>query len=118
MAKITRNRCAPKLSLEERPLLSISQAEDVSALFSVLANETRLKILHAVAKADELCVSDIAKQLDMKPQAVSNQLQKLSDRKIIDSRRDGNLIYYRIVDPCVTTLLDQGLCLIEDARKR
>ncbi len=37
----------------------------------------------------------------MRPQAVSNQLQRLLDRGILGSRREGNSIIYRIVDPCV-----------------
>jgi hypothetical protein len=27
-------------------------------------------------------------------------------------------MHYRVVDPCVTELLDRGLCLVEDARER
>jgi ArsR family transcriptional regulator, lead/cadmium/zinc/bismuth-responsive transcriptional repressor len=50
----------------------------------------------------------------MKPQAVSNQLQRLSDRGIVETRRDGNNVLYRIVDPCVIELIDRGLCLLED----
>ena len=110
------SHCPPKPSLIDRRLLSIEQALEVSGLFEVLANDTRLRILHALARANELCVSDIAEKLDMKPQAISNQLQKLSDRDILQSRREGNSIFYRIADPCVTVLLDQGLCLIEDSK--
>ena len=29
------------------------------------------------------------------------------------ARRDGNNVYYRVVDPCVPILLDRGMCLIE-----
>ena len=53
-----------------------------------------------------------------KPQAVSNQLQRLVDRGILGSRREGNSIHYRIVDLCVSSLLTQGLCLTEDAEER
>ena len=49
----------------------------------------------------------------MKPQAISNQLIRLADRGIVGPRRNGNNIYYRIVDPCVIELLDHGLCLSE-----
>ena len=49
------------------------------------------------------------------PQAVSNQLQRLADRRIVAARRDGARIYYRIADPCVTGLLDLGLCLLEES---
>jgi hypothetical protein len=54
--------------------------------------------------------------VDMRPQAVSNQLQRLADRGILGSRRRRLNIYYRILDPCVISLLDHGLCLTEDAR--
>lgn len=54
----------------------------------------------------------------MKTQAVSNQLQRLAGRGILASRREGNSIHYRIIDPCVLDLLDRGLCLTEDASTR
>ena len=48
-------------------------------MFKVLANDTRLRLLHAVVRAGEICVTDLADSLGMKPQAVSNQLQRLAD---------------------------------------
>ncbi|MFM7292921.1 MAG: hypothetical protein ACKO6B_17060 [Planctomycetia bacterium] len=56
--------------------------------------------------------------LNMKPQAVSNQLQRLCSLGIIRSRRAGVNVHYRVVDLCVRSLLDQGLCLTEEATKR
>jgi ArsR family transcriptional regulator, lead/cadmium/zinc/bismuth-responsive transcriptional repressor len=107
--------CAQKASLKERPLLTRIQAGGLAAVFKVLANDTRLRLLHALVRTDELCVTDLAASLGMKPQAVSNQLQRLSDLGVLASRRDGNSIYYRLVDLCVRSLLDQGLCLMEQA---
>ena len=54
----------------------------------------------------------------MKPQAVSNQLQRLVDKGILANIRSGINIHYRIVDPCIMDLLDQGLCLTEDTWRR
>ena len=54
----------------------------------------------------------------MKPQAVSNQLQRLVDKGILGNVRSGTNIHYRIIDPCVMGLLDQGLCLTEDTWER
>ena len=67
----------------------------------------------ALVREEELCVGDLASALGMKPQAVSNQLQRLVDRGILASRREGTSIYYHIVDPCVPVLLERGLCLTE-----
>jgi DNA-binding transcriptional ArsR family regulator len=116
--KPSRSCCSPKPELRNRPLIDPDRAGEVGALFKVLANGTRLRLLHALARADELCVSDIAQAVEMKPQAVSNQLIRLVDRGILGSRRNGNNVYYRITDPCVANLLDQGLCLMEDAKER
>src|SRR5580692_472030 len=110
--------CEARASLKERPLLSPIQAGGLAAVFKVLANDTRLRLLHALVRADELCVTDLAATLGMKSQAVSNQLQRLSDLGILASRRDGNSIYYRVVDLCVKGLLEQGWCLMEEANAR
>jgi DNA-binding transcriptional ArsR family regulator len=106
--------CPSGLLPGERPLLTVGQAAELMALFKVLANDTRLRMLHALVCRGELCVTGLADVLGMKPQAVSNQLQRLLDRGILGSRRQGAHVYYRIVNPCVTDLLDRGLCLIED----
>lgn len=109
--------CSPKAALVERALISEDFSGRLADLFKVLANDTRLRMLHAIAKHDELSVSAIAAALGMKAAAVSNQLQQLNHRGIVRTRRDGNTIFYRIVDPCVLELLDRGLCLIEDTEE-
>ena len=105
-----------KPPLADRPLLTRAQAADLIGLFKVLSNDSRLRLLHALERAGELCVTDLAAELGMTPQAVSNQLQRLTDRRILAARRDGNNVHYRIADPCVTSLLDLGLCLIEETQ--
>lgn len=110
--------CCTRPLLKERPLLSPIQAGGLAAVFKVLGNDTRLRLLHALIRAEELCVTDLAAALGMKPQAVSNQLQRLSDLGILASRREGNNIHYRVVDLCVRSLLDQGLCLMEEVHGR
>ena len=110
--------CSPKPLLQDRTLISFEKANELMNLFKILANDTRLRLLHALTRESEMSVMALANAVTMKPQAVSNQLQRLVDRGILGSRRNGNNIYYRIVDTCVTDLLDRGLCLIEDAAER
>jgi len=97
--------------LEERPLLTAADAGRLAGTFKVLANDSRLRLLHALARAGELSVTDLAEQVGMRAQAVSNQLQRLVDRQILAARRDGNWVRYRIADPCVLQLLDLAICL-------
>ena len=110
--------CTVKPELKSRPLLTEDQAMALERTFKILANSTRLRILHALFLSEEICVSVLAEILAMKPTAVSNQLQRLTFSGIIESRRDGNQIYYRVVDPCVVELLDSAWCLTEDAEVR
>lgn len=107
--------CARPAALKDRPLMSPIRAGGLAAVFKVLANDTRLRLLHALVRAGELGVTELAAAVGMKPQAVSNQLQRLSDLGILESRRDGTSIRYRVVDRCVTGLLEQGWCLTESA---
>jgi ArsR family transcriptional regulator, lead/cadmium/zinc/bismuth-responsive transcriptional repressor len=106
--------CPPRSALRDRPLLSAADAGRVAALFKVLANDTRIRLLHHLVRTGEATVTELAKAVGMKPQAVSNQLVRLADTGMLASRRDGNHIYYRVVNGCVPPLLDLALCLMED----
>lgn len=105
-------------ALSRRPLLDDAAAESLTMLYKVLANPHRLRLLHAIERAGELPVGEIADEVGMSMQAVSNQLQRLSDQGILIARRDGNRSYYRIVDPCVPGLLELGICLVEENQQR
>lgn len=102
--------CAPP-ALSQSALLTHYQAGALAGTFKVLANDSRLRLLHALARAGELCVTELAEAVEMSPQAVSNQLQRLTDRKVVAARRDGLFVYYRLEDPCVVELLNLAFCL-------
>lgn len=106
--------CTPKPKIEERPLLDFDKANNLQETFKVLANDTRLRLLHALIREPDRCVSELAEMLHMKIPAISNQLQLLTHKGIVSSRRSGNNILYRIIDPCIINILDYGLCLTED----
>lgn len=105
------NPANPELS--ERPLIGPPEAGRLARVFKILANDTRLRLVHALAREGELRVTDLADTVGASPQAVSNQLGRLVDLGILGSRRSGANVFYRVVDPRVTSLLDLGLCLTE-----
>ena len=113
---VHRSVCDPsKPGIRDRELMRPDQAVELARTFKVLGNDTRLRLLHALTRAEEMSVGDLAAEVGMKPQAVSNQLQRLVDRRIVSSRRDGNHVIYWIVDACVAALLELGLCIAEEA---
>lgn len=106
--------CVPP-ELARRELLGTADAGRLARTFQVLANDSRLRLLHALAR-EELCVSDLADAIGMTPQATSNHLQRLVDLSIVAARRDGNRVFYRIDDPCIAQLLELALCHVETGR--
>jgi ArsR family transcriptional regulator, lead/cadmium/zinc/bismuth-responsive transcriptional repressor len=106
---------AGKPALAARPLITPGQAGALVALFKVLGNDSRLRLVHALHRGGQVPVGELAEQVGMRPQAVSNQLQRLADRGMVSARRDGNRIFYSIADPCLPGVLDLALCLVEEA---
>ncbi|MBI1267881.1 MAG: metalloregulator ArsR/SmtB family transcription factor [Cryomorphaceae bacterium] len=109
--------CPSKVLLPNHTPLTLRQSSELEDLFKILANDTRLRLLHNLARVEEMCVCDLADSVDMSPQAISNQLQRLSQRGIVATRRSGNMIYYRVVDGCVIELLQKAMCLLADSRQ-
>jgi ArsR family transcriptional regulator, lead/cadmium/zinc/bismuth-responsive transcriptional repressor len=60
-------------------------------MYETLANDTRIRFLHVLLKEVRSNDSDLEPKLEIKPQAVSNQLQRLSDRGIVRTRRNDSL---------------------------
>ena len=68
-------------------------------LFKILADPTRYKIIKLILKkGDELCVSDIAKEVGVSQSAVSHQLAKLEDEEIVSGVRNGQEVCYLMTD--------------------
>ncbi len=99
-------------ALAERPLIAVPEVDELASLFRVLGSDTRLRILHTIARSGEAAVTAIAEEVGASPQSVSNHLQRMADQQIVATRRDGNRIYYRLIDPCVGGLIELGLCLL------
>ncbi len=110
--------CPPKITVEKRPLFTVDEADSLAGTFGILSSTTRLRLLHALIRVGELCVNDLADTFEMTPQAVSNHLQRLSDKGIVGTRRNGVQIFYRLIDPCVIELLNRGFCLSIEAANR
>ena len=84
----------------------------------MLSGSTRLRLLHALVRGPELCVNDLADAVEMTPQAVSNQLQRMADRGIVATRRNGAKVFYHLADACIIKILDHGFCLSIESSNR
>ncbi|MGP1419763.1 MAG: ArsR/SmtB family transcription factor [Sphaerochaetaceae bacterium] len=80
---------------------------DVSDLFKLFGDNTRLKILYSLFES-ELCVCAIAELLGMTQSAISHQLKVLRTNNLVASRREGKTVYYFLADDHVRTIMAQG----------
>ena len=75
------------------------------ALFAALGDPTRLRLLAAL-QAGPLCTCDLAAVLGVTESAVSHQLRGLRALRLVESDRDGRVVYHRLDDDHVAALLD------------
>ena len=88
--------------------LEMDTIEDLSQIFKVLGDGTRLRIVWALEQ-EEMCVCDLAALLQISESAVSHQLRLLRTLRLVISRRDGPVLYYSLADDHVSDLVRVGL---------
>jgi DNA-binding transcriptional ArsR family regulator len=82
---------------------------EARVLFAALADRTRLRILHTLSLADELCVCDVAHVLGMSVAATSHHLRRLRELSILKLRNDGKMAYYALANRSVAALAVRAL---------
>lgn len=89
------------------------EISDLSDLFKVFGDSTRLKILFVLFES-EVCVCDLAEILHMTQSAISHQLKVLKQSKLVANRREGKSIFYSLADSHVRSIIAQGRDHIEE----
>ena len=88
--------------LDEKTIL------DMSDLFKVLSDPTRIRILFALEK-QELCVCDISVILNMTQSAISHQLRVLKQANLVTFRKEGKTVFYQLADEHVHLIFNQSI---------
>ncbi|HDZ06146.1 hypothetical protein LCGC14_0128840 [marine sediment metagenome] len=70
--------------------------QKMTKLLSIAGSDVRLKILYLLNLENELCPCDLADILKMSMPAISQHIRKIKDAGIINSRRDGQTLYYSL----------------------
>jgi len=73
--------------------------------FKALSHPVRIKIFELL-RAGELSVTDLQDRLGIESSSVSQHLSVLRHKNIVESRKAGTTVYYRVRDPEVFELLD------------
>jgi DNA-binding transcriptional ArsR family regulator len=85
------------------------QLRDVAGMFALLGDLTRVSVLHALAAAGELRVSDLARTLGRDASTISHVLRVLRDHDLVTYEKRGRVAVYRLADSHVLMLFQQAL---------
>ena len=88
-------------------LLDEDKIIDLSELFKIFGDSTRVKIMNVLIN-NEMCVNDITEKIKVSQSAVSHQLRILKDSKLVKYRKEGNMAYYFLADDHVEKIFKMG----------
>ena len=87
-----------------RPVMAkISKTFDKEVFFKALADRTRLRLLNLM-RNDEVCVCFFVEILKTNQPKISRHLAYMRRAGIVDARREGSWMHYRLVQPSDTDI--------------
>lgn len=87
---------------------SAHEVASLSAMFSILSDPTRLRIIAAL-RGREMCVCDLAASVGQSESAVSHQLRMLREQNLVRARKNGRRRYYVLDDQHVDDVIGMAL---------
>lgn len=93
-----------RIARAQQEALDESQLRHLAATFKLMGDPNRLKLLMAL-RGGEMCVCDLAAFIGLTESAVSHQLRRLRDARLVHPRREGQILFYRLADDCVAELM-------------
>ncbi|MDH4208075.1 MAG: metalloregulator ArsR/SmtB family transcription factor [Anaerolineae bacterium] len=82
-------------------------AAHVAELFSIFSDTSRVRLIAVLAQGEQN-VGTLAQAINLSESAVSHHLRVLRQTRMVQGRRDGRQVFYKL-DPHVAELLHQGL---------
>ena len=116
---VCQEKCTHFNLINQVKLSNINREEikDLSEMFKLFADETRLRIICAILKT-ELCVCDLCELLELSQSAVSHQLQLLRSSKLVKYRKEGKQVYYSLEDEHIENIIRISLAHITEGDEK
>jgi DNA-binding transcriptional ArsR family regulator len=93
------------MSIVKKPETKLQPLELQAQIFKILSLPARIAILYLL-RDGEHCVCHMEAHLGLRQSYISQQLGVLREAGLIQDRRDGWNIYYRVVNPQIYAVLD------------
>lgn len=79
---------------------------DISQIFKLLSDKTRLTIAYALTLEKELCVCDLSIIVNATVATTSHHLQILNKAGVVRKRKLGKMVYYSLDNPLIETIIN------------
>ena len=96
------------MSGESSSILDEHAAAHVAELFRAFSDTSRVRILSALI-SQEFNVGMLAERVGISESAVSHHLRGLRQMRLVQARREGKEVYYRVEDEHIVALFTQGV---------
>jgi ArsR family transcriptional regulator len=97
-----------------RPDLQGFQMRDLMAVVKAMADETRMRIV-MVLGGHELCVCQIVELLELAPSTVSKHMSILKQARLVQSRKEGRWMHYRLARKDAPTEVSGALAWVSNS---
>lgn len=81
---------------------------EIADFFKVFGDSTRIKILTSLYNK-ELCVADLAKEINLSQSATSHQLTMLKMNRLVKFRRQGTTLFYSLDDDHIIKIIKTAI---------
>ena len=98
-----------RVAAARRGLIDVVDAGRLAWLLGLIQDPVRSRVLFALSAANELCVGDMALALDVSEDAASYALKLLRMAGLVQFRKQGRVVYYRLSDAFPHQLLEHCL---------
>lgn len=88
--------------------LSESELDELTQIFKILSDTSKIRILSMLDRQESLSVSDIAKRTGLKISLVSHNLKYLKLLGFVKPRKEGKQVFYSIDDDCIIDILQRA----------
>ena len=96
------------MSDQKLQVLDEHSAAHVAELFRSFSDTSRVRILSALV-SQELNIGALSDVVGISESAISHHMRGLRQMRIVQSRRDGKEVFYRIDDEHIIALFQQGI---------
>ncbi len=84
----------------------------LSKLFTVIANEIRIKIIYTLMESESISVTELSKKIGIAQNTLSAHLKTLYDGGYITKSQNWRTVHYQIKEPKLKEILELGTLIL------